>query len=115
MAEIFASSGQAMISRLVPRILFCRYLLEQLLGLADALDQMHKRNWRHGDIKPENILNFKNCTIIGQLKLGDMGLAKHHITATSHCRGAPTATKFGTTRYEPPDEIIPPGGRGSKI
>lgn len=82
-------------------------VLKQILGLADALAEFHKQNWRHGDIKPENILRFKDNTTLGQLKLGDMGLARHH-NAVTLLREEETKTRSGTMRYEPPDDIISP-------
>lgn len=61
----------------------------QLQGLADALVKMHSKNYRHGDMKPENILRVKSCERygsseldIGTLKICDMGLSKSHTMAT---------------------------------
>jgi serine/threonine protein kinase len=82
--------------------------VEQLRGLAEALEATHNRGGgvgvRHGDLKPENILRFwpKPKNIFGTLKIGDWGLAKYHNTATV-LRGESTTTKYGTTLYEPPE------------
>jgi serine/threonine protein kinase len=59
---------------------------------------------RHGDLKPENILRFgpRDEIDIGTLKIADMGLAKHHLQNT-RLRHKVTSTKYGTTRYEPPE------------
>ena len=63
-------------------------------------------NWRHGDIKPENILRFTGGQpTLGTLKLADLGRAKQHFEATSqrleHERDA-----WRTKPYEPPDLYI---------
>ncbi|KAM0208124.1 hypothetical protein ACHAQI_007133 [Fusarium lateritium] len=86
---------------------------EQLLGLSEALDQVHNprvrranEHFRHGDLKPENILWFKDPTDerkIGTIKIGDWGLAKQHQDFTQ-IRTKQTTTGFGTRRYEPPEE-----------
>ena len=49
----------------------------QLLGLATALHRIHDLGFRHGSIKPDNVLRFRPCkdSIIGTLKLGVWGLA----------------------------------------
>lgn len=66
-----------------------RNVLFQLDGLAHALESMHSLNYRHGDMKPENILRVKTfgnnrppMLDIGQLKICDMGLSKQHIMET---------------------------------
>src|SRR3569833_2589113 len=58
-------------------------VLTQLLGLSDALTNNHRLSWRHGDVKPENNhRNDKHKTHKRNHRLGDMGLAKKHETAT---------------------------------
>lgn len=121
-----------------------RVLLEQLLGLANALECLHTgvsvpsdqdhssstatqersavgstgphirlelehrgafRYWRHGDIKPENILRFtggNNQTWLGTLKLADLGRAQHHELKTA-LRDTAEKERFRTRWYEPPD------------
>ncbi|KAI8955714.1 hypothetical protein F4801DRAFT_574451 [Xylaria longipes] len=79
-------------------------VVQQLNGLAGALDALHERGWRHGDVKPENILRFKNETTLGTLKIGDMGLARPHYLKTQ-LRSVGTATRIGTMRYEPPETV----------
>ncbi|KAK3335918.1 hypothetical protein B0T19DRAFT_395724 [Cercophora scortea] len=73
-----------------------RDVIKQLLGLANALNELHNYNgdagesYRHGDLKPENILIVRTRSKesenpdldIGMLKIADMGLAKHHTVAT---------------------------------
>ena len=79
-----------------------RWITGQFVGLASALDRIHQQSnvsmsarsktvyprlynhrSRHGDIKPENILWFKERTdeahpIGGTLKITDFGLARSH-------------------------------------
>ncbi|KAK5654616.1 hypothetical protein OQA88_7246 [Cercophora sp. LCS_1] len=85
-----------------------KHTATQLLGLAEALKATHDAEIRHGDIKPDNILHFKPTEgnkIIGTLKIGDWGLAKHHPIATilRLKNKQQTDTRFGTTAYEPPE------------
>ncbi|KAK3303131.1 uncharacterized protein B0T15DRAFT_513341 [Chaetomium strumarium] len=111
---------------------FVKEVLVQLHGLADALHTLHsyKSNAaifmqggrpgnddvftiegggiRHGDLKPENILRFATGdNDIGVLKIGDMGLAKHHGVNT-RLRNNVTSTKYRTARYEPPEVAVSP-------
>lgn len=85
--------------------------LEQILGLAEAINTAHypesfsNLNFRHGDLKPENILWFKDDDSsggIGTLKIGDWGLAKLHNNFTM-LRSKQTTTGGGTRAYEPPE------------
>lgn len=86
-------------------------VIEQLLGLASALCSAHYLEedgkltgggYRHGDLKPANILWFQDSDNIGTLKIGDWGEAKIHnvVTALRHSR---TTAKFATRRYEAPE------------
>jgi serine/threonine protein kinase len=115
-----------------------RQMVEQLRGLADALDALHNcksgnenllavsdngsedsnKSIRHGDLKPENILRFisgpdtKMSHIereLGNLKIADMGLAKQHIVATQLRTN--TSQRYGTIRYEAPEAITETKGR----
>jgi serine/threonine protein kinase len=92
-----------------------RDVVMQLRGLADALDKLHgygggQGSYRHGDIKPENILRVRTKSVapseidVGILKIADMGLAKHHTIVTEF--RPPTSMRYTTYRYEPP-EVIP--------
>ncbi|KAI8941650.1 hypothetical protein NX059_002863 [Plenodomus lindquistii] len=64
---------------------------------------VNKKNIRHGDLKPENLLIFDvEQNGQGTLKIADMGLAKQHIEMTGE-RKFPTSTRYGTVRYEPPE------------
>lgn len=63
-------------------------------------------NWRHGDLKPENILRSTvPGTIVGTLRVSDVGLARRHVLVTTN-RRFPSSTEFGTTAYEPPEAVI---------
>lgn len=64
--------------------------------------------WRHGDIKPENILRFtdegdsETTQTIGTLKLADLGRAQQHQFATRY-RDSNENEDWRTRWYEPPD------------
>lgn len=98
-------------------------IVKQLRGLADAIKELHNfhvkgsmkdmdrgtrdQSYRHGDLKPDNILVFSDVpgTIVGMWKIADMGLAKHHVASTNLRVAQPTSTRFGTRIYEPPEVI----------
>lgn len=87
---------------------FMLEVLRQLTGLVDALCLMHDQRFRHGDIKPENILLFledEDDNGIGILKISDMGQARHHQHGTS-VRSQPTQTRIGTRMYEAPEAVV---------
>ena len=98
------------------------WLLEQLLGLADALRNLHnfadpqnsgpsstlaaahpevrKSGWHH-DIKPENILYYRDIGAKhGILKMADFGSGKVHIYRSGSVN---TRSPNGTLTYEPPE------------
>lgn len=88
---------------------FVKEVIEQLAGLAAALDRLHNwgegdGSWRHGDLKPENILRFEDGSRTGTWKIADMGLAKHHFAPTGR-RSGPTSTQNGTPLYGPPEAV----------
>lgn len=88
---------------------FFKEVIEQLTGLAAALDKLHNwgegdGSWRHGDLKPENILRFEDGTRTGTWKIADMGLARHHYAPTGR-RSGPTSTQNGTPLYGPPEAV----------
>lgn len=88
-----------------------RAVVDQIRGLAHALRMTHyllgsdgqysNESYIHGDLKPKNILWFKEGGEIGTLKIADWGDAKVY--------GENTATRtngdntYGTRRYEPPE------------
>ncbi|KAL1798760.1 hypothetical protein ACET3X_002797 [Alternaria dauci] len=86
------------------------WLIEQFYGLAKALTAAHDAVCRHGDLKPANILWFRDVTgSYGTLKIGDWGEAKIHKEVTS-LRHVYTTAGYGTRRYEPPEtELHRPG------
>lgn len=93
---------------------FVREIVSQLWGISTALNQLHNfkkdhrenGSYRHGDLKPENIVRFDNGTAVGLLKISDLGSAKYHINETE-LRG-PTETRYGTLSYEPPEAMLEP-------
>ena len=84
-------------------------IIYQLRGMAEALDKLHhfkhQYHYRHGDIKPENILHFPDSTKrspIGIFKISDLGSAKHHSVATKF-RERTGGKAFATMEYQPPE------------
>ncbi|KAK8029779.1 hypothetical protein PG993_011070 [Apiospora rasikravindrae] len=102
-----------------PNARLIRQTIAQLLGISEALDRLHnyelpdendtrttdrgEDSIRHGDLKPENLLNFSESSeLLGTLKIGDMGLAKKHVLQTQ-ARKFMTTTRYGTIQYSPPE------------
>jgi serine/threonine protein kinase len=77
------------------------WVVKQLHGLAKALAAAHEIIYRHGDLKPANILWFREGDGYGILKIGDWGEAKGHDIATALRHD--TTAKYATRRYEPPE------------
>lgn len=80
-------------------------------GLAPTSPRHHlhrasdAKNWRHGDIKPENILRFTGgdgSAELGTLKLADLGRAQQHDLVTA-LRSTIEKERWRTRWYEPPD------------
>ncbi|KAK0619130.1 hypothetical protein B0T14DRAFT_603013, partial [Immersiella caudata] len=90
---------------------FLSCVLAQLSGLAGAVAEMHKFNIRHGDIKPSNILCFKESDGNGhsimpvRMVVTDVGTAKDHLSSTTKRRMMNTITKVNTStaRYAAPE------------
>ncbi|TDZ17561.1 Serine/threonine-protein kinase Sgk1 [Colletotrichum orbiculare MAFF 240422] len=78
--------------------------LEQMLGLSQALHELHLVNCRHGDLKPANILHFK-AGGLGTLVIADVGESKIHHQVTDLRKGI-TITTATTPAYEPPEAIL---------
>lgn len=72
-----------------------------MLGLADALQALHHQNFRHGDLKPANILHF-NIDGEGVLMITDFGLSRGYTKKTDR-RHAQTRTRASTASYEAPE------------
>jgi serine/threonine protein kinase len=93
-----------------------KWVVKQLHGLAQALAAAHFIRYRHGDLKPANILWFRGGGGHGILKLGDWGEAKGHDMATNLRHD--TTAKYATRRYEPPETGLqssrPPGARHAR-
>ncbi|KAI1298562.1 heterokaryon incompatibility protein-domain-containing protein [Xylaria venustula] len=75
-----------------------------VITFSDADRDSDAKHWRHGDIKPENILIFKDSTWLGTLKIADLGLAKQHQFATEF-RHQATSTKHSTLHYQAPEAV----------
>lgn len=79
------------------------WALKQFNGLADGLRELHKRNCRHTDLKPNNILRSRKPESFGHFQIADLGLAKVHVLPTS-LRRVSTTNIAGAGRYQPPEE-----------
>jgi serine/threonine protein kinase len=77
--------------------------LEQMLGLANALRTLHSLNFRHGDLKPDNILHFTDG--VDALVIADVGVSKIHKVATDIRRGE-TLNQATTKAYQGPDVCV---------
>lgn len=71
---------------------------------SDAAGEDH---WRHGDLKPDNILQFLGPDAdqkrwLGTMKIADLGLAKQHMFATTR-RNEQTNMQYTTSHYEGPE------------
>jgi serine/threonine protein kinase len=75
--------------------------LRQMVGLVDALKDLHKGNCRHGDLKPANILYFTENGV-GILKIADVGVSRVHDQVTALRKGM-TTTSASTRVYEGPE------------
>lgn len=74
-------------------------------GLSRLSSNSNSPTWRHGDIKPANILRFtggNKDAWIGTLKLADLGRARQHLVRTQW-RKTQEREFWRTIWYEPPD------------
>ena len=81
------------------------------LGNKDSDPYTRDEGWRHGDIKPDNILVFLRSGTrdeIHTLKLGDFGAAKYMHSATT-LRHTTKREEWRTVAYEPPDYYLQHG------
>ncbi|KAK4443114.1 heterokaryon incompatibility protein-domain-containing protein [Podospora aff. communis PSN243] len=75
--------------------------------ISDDADTNPEVHWRHGDLKPDNILRFRDQTAqrwLGTLKIADLGLAKQHFLQTSR-RNEQTQQRYTTSQYEAPEAM----------
>jgi len=80
-----------------------RKSLNQLVHLSDALRVFHALNFRHGDLKPDNILHFTNRSgQIDSFVIADLGISRHHHRVTG-LRNEATLTRATTATYEAPE------------
>jgi serine/threonine protein kinase len=92
----------------------------QLRGMAEALQRLHEYSdqihYRHGDIKPENILIFPNDNGrgIGTFKISDMGSAKSHNVVT-RLRQMTGGKAFATLAYQAPEAVTNIDGASSRL
>jgi len=87
-----------------------RESLDQLLQLTDALNCLHDLNFRHGDLKPDNILHFTDASgKLDNFVIADLGIARFH-RLNINLRKAATLTKSTTATYEAP-EVRGPASR----
>ena len=78
-----------------------RWLSEQILGIATALSIMHEERYRHGDIKPENIVwHDMGPESRGILVVADFGLVLRQSSASA--KFTSMFTGF-TPAYRPPE------------
>jgi serine/threonine protein kinase len=100
------------------------WVFTQLTGLARAIECLHHRattteeNYRHGDLKPSNILCFK--TVDGRkdkprLVITDVGLARKHNTATRERLDLTFSTAATVTHAAPELGIDPNAPRSRRF
>ncbi|KAK3989005.1 heterokaryon incompatibility protein-domain-containing protein [Cladorrhinum sp. PSN332] len=75
--------------------------------VSEGSDASGEEHWRHGDLKPDNILQFLGSRTdksrwMGTLKIADLGLAKQHMFATTR-RNEQTNMQYTTSHYEGPE------------
>lgn len=95
-----------------------KWALDQIRGLTDALHEWHnyrkdsKKNCRHGDLKPENIVIEKSCHELGILQIADMGLARINNLPTQ--LRTDSGGSRGTFRYSSPESQTSISGKTSR-
>ncbi|KAK7700302.1 hypothetical protein SLS64_011115 [Diaporthe eres] len=96
------------------------WCLQQMLGLAEALEFLHNQlgeqtNFRHGDLKPGNILHFLTGGPYGILKIADFGISRIHNASTLQRHGIATITRAMTPSYQAPETIFKDRPRSRKF
>lgn len=66
--------------------------------VADALCALHSRGLIHRDLKPANILLTSHHLLEAQVKLADLGLAKHIPASLAGAADAPALSRVSTAR-----------------
>ncbi|PSN73726.1 kinase-like protein [Corynespora cassiicola Philippines] len=79
---------------------FTTWSLQQMHGLAAALEALHIKNCRHGDLKPDNILYFNQLE--ENLVIADVGISRFHKEVTM-LRKEGTKTQATTPSYQGPE------------
>lgn len=88
-------------------------IVNQLVGMTYALATLHAfshgqaGSYRHGDLKPENVLIFdtNQDDFLGNWKMADLGLARYHIAATGDRIYVTSNSGAGTISYQPPESF----------
>ncbi|KAL8336903.1 hypothetical protein RB601_008413 [Gaeumannomyces tritici] len=81
-----------------------RKSIDQLLQLSDALQFLHFINFRHGDLKPDNILHFTDPSRhLDNFVIADLGISSRHMHPTGHFGRQATKMKATTLAYEAPE------------
>jgi serine/threonine protein kinase len=96
-----------------------KWVASQAYGLAKALMKLHdfgphrqvddndgRTHGLHGDLKPDNVLHYKNWTEVGEtlgiLQITDFGLSSFHYTQSAE----DIVLRRGTSVYRPPEAAI---------
>jgi serine/threonine protein kinase len=82
-----------------------RWSLQQLTGITEAMAKLYPENFRHGDLKPSNILHFTEGGVkLGTLKIADLGVSRvHEKGAWTDLRAGFTTTTASTPTYQGPE------------
>ncbi|OTA65407.1 HET-domain-containing protein [Hypoxylon sp. EC38] len=75
------------------------WTMQQMAGLCECLKWLWDRNFRHGDLKPANILHKGGR---GDFLIADVGISRIHVEVTEE-RNTSTSTIHASFRYESPE------------
>ena len=93
----YIESNRTLKAFIKPGGLLTREVCQILKPIAEALDYAHSLGIIHRDLKPDNIFVDNK----DQPRIGDMGLAKHHLASNNTV----TDTALGTAAYLSPDQF----------